>query len=341
MPRLIAGHKLRAVHARLEDEGRLGERIELEVGAYIDEIKRRRKVFEHPEVTSQPSIPGRNSTPAKKEVDEFYEAAWTVRAPEAAHEPIQEAIGAILDNAVQQPMARARLREQGSPLAAKQDEWPGHVPGRPTNERLARQGGEEAFEAKPAGAGEVTPLKRYRVKGLIEAHEMKFAAHIVEAFQNFRDDVEAAGITHVTANYDGFSGGGRGPKTGGLGGAPYDVRQAYWRHHFRMEMIAALSHKGERVAVLTVLSWILLAQSARPGDAIPTLADIGRKIIPWFKNEAMARGVAWGWIEFAGRYLAAVDHAMEAKGLRTNGGPGLTAVRKDVLDQRKKLEDGR
>lgn len=323
MSKMIASEDLRAAHARLEQDGRLGEHLFL-LGMRLDEIKakRNKRATRYHRPTYDPNEAALDRFPRSDRPD----APMPVETADYLSAGLGRGLETIRCIAVEQREASARLRSQGAPLAGKTEQWLPHVPGRPTDERFGKQGGAEAFEEKTAGAGEVTPLKRYRVKGHLEPHEEKFPIHIADAFRNFRDDAEAAGITHVTANYDGFSGGARGPKTGGLGAATLDVRAAYWRHQFRMEMLRALDHDGDRTTVEMILNWILLQAADKPGAHIPSMADIGRKIVPWFTHEATAKGVAWGWVEFAGRFLAAVDHAMDSRALRMNGGAGVKTL---------------
>jgi hypothetical protein len=227
---------------------------------------------------------------------------------------VAQGLEMLLDNRDRQALAKASLQATGRPLAGKH-QTP-DVPGRPTEELIARAGGEEAFDISVAGKGERAPVKKYVRKNPWQAFRDLVQPDVSAAFDDFAHDAEVAGIIKVTANYDGVGGGARGPRTGGLGNVEQDRREAFARHQYRMARLTDLMDTPQsRVRAETILAWVILRERLPEGRVL-SMVDLGRRLCPDRADENYLRGVAFEAIEMVGRVLVNINDGLEAPQLR-------------------------
>lgn len=333
MSKLLSNEAIRSTHARLTEEGRLGAGIVMEIGYQIAEIKKRRRALEHPEVTATLPKPPKNKPPHWAEValttSELEAEAADFSNEENLRLRVSQGLEMLLENRDRQALAKASLQASGRPLAGKR-EVP-EVPGRPTDEFIARAGGEQAFDISVAGKGERAPVKQYVRKNPWQAFRNVVQADVSEAFDSFADDAEIAGVIRVTANYDGIGGAARGPRTGGLGDVEQNRRQAFKRHEYRMARLSdILDTPQSRVRATTILAWLILRERLPEGKVL-SMADLGQRLCPDHSDAVYHRGAAREAIEMVGRALVNINHELEAEGLRIKGGAGIMS--REVLKQ--------
>src|SRR5262245_18554594 len=190
MSKLVSSDELRSAHARLTQDGRLGEGMLMEIGYQISEIKKRRRVFEHPDVTATLPKAPKNKPPHWDEVAlttaELEAEKADFSKEENLRQHLTQGLEMLLDNRDRQALAKASLQANGRPLAGKRPAP--EVPGLPTEELIARAGGEHAFDISVAGKGERAPVKKYVRKNPWQAFRDLVQPDVPAAFDDFADD---------------------------------------------------------------------------------------------------------------------------------------------------------
>lgn len=332
MSKLIAPAALRDHHARLTEDGRLGEGMLIEIGYQIAAIKKKRR----PLVFTDPPKPPKNRPPHWAEtaaiVHSLEAEANDFTREETLRQRVADGLEMLLDNRDRQALTQSRLR----PLR-KDERRHADGPGRPTDELVARAGGEEAFDISVAGKGERAPVKRYVRRNPWQGFRDLVQPDVCEAFDRFTEDAELAGAIRVTANYDGVGGGAFGPRAGGLGDVEQEDHDAFNRHQDRMRMLhEIMDTPHSRVRATTILAWVILREKLDEGKCL-SLVDLGRRLCPERSQEDYLRGIAFEAIEMVGRVLVNINHHLERRQLSVNGGKGLldkSAVAKAIKNMK-------
>lgn len=190
-------------------------------------------------------------------------------------------------------MSQASLEIQGAPLRYKQPP-PAANPGDPTPER-ARKAGGDYLTHNVAGKGEAAPVRRYRLRSVMEVHGDKLGDEHRMVFAAFVSDADLHRRVRVAdLNSQGGSGGAR---LGGLGNVPDHIRD---RHNRFAWVAARLTRLEQEVCDVLVTHCI----HKRDGTPFST-QEYGAMIFPTLNDESFHRGAAVS----AFRHLC--DHLVE------------------------------
>lgn len=187
--------------------------------------------------------------------------------------------------------AADRVRERRASLAMQvprehgiyDDETP-QAPGVPTKQWQAKAGANMASQS--IGRGEVVPLKRYRIKHVVEQHGDKFDMSKRSALERFmQDSTYAIRIKAVDLNASG-GGGAPGSKLGGLGNVPQHIRDGHTRHEW---VWSRLSPEMQATA-----NALVTRELAKPDGTPFSLEDFGAQMFPGVRDKNRLWGAAAG-----------------------------------------------
>lgn len=186
----------------------------------------------------------------------------------------------------------ARLEIQGKPHIYKSRLGQGN-PGDPTPERQAKTGG--YMTSQTVGRGETVPVKRYRLRSIMEMHGDKFLDEHRLAFAAFVGDADLHQRVRVADMNS--SGGGGAQRLGGLGNVPDHIRDRHARYQFVNRRLTRL----EKEVCDVLVSHCIAKRDGSPFSA----EDYGALIYPSLADKSFHRGAAVNGF----RHL--VDHICE------------------------------
>lgn len=190
-------------------------------------------------------------------------------------------------------LSTARLEIQGAPL--RYAERPKlQNPGDPTPQRLAKAKGYIAAQA--VGRGEHTPVKRYRLRSVMEMHGDKFEMEHRTVFTAFVGDADLHQRIRI-ADLNSSGGGGSVQRLGGLGNVPDHVRD----RHTRYEWVSGRLTRLEREVCDVLVSHCISKRDGTPFSA----EEYGAMSFPMLQDKSFHRGAAVNGF----RHL--VDHLVE------------------------------
>ena len=248
-----------------------------------------------------PSAPGRETPPAQwakakdRDVERRPVAPSKRELEELPEDPkplalTVDEIAVVLEDAMLEMITgiqRAKARKVSMALAAMPRERQRVFPTAPTPER--RQHGEPiASEVVIAGTGPVAPLMRHKVRSFLEKYGEHYDDAKLSALTRFYNDGEIATRVNITANYN-PSGGGGGDKIGGLGNISQEHRLRAAEFHRLLDLLTPEQKKVLVVGLMEI----------RMGDSFKSITDVGRMIMPTFKDKATLRGIGLGYLACA------------------------------------------
>lgn len=189
-------------------------------------------------------------------------------------------------------LSAARLEIQGAPLRYKPQEIPPN-PSQPTRERQIKGG--RYLTSQVVGRGEATPLRRYRLRSVMEIHGDKFEDKHRMAFAAFVGDADL----HLRVKVADLNsrGGGSNGRLGGLGNAPQHVRD----RHARYEWVSSNLTRLERQ-----VCDVLVTHCIHKRDGSPfTAEEYGALVYPMLADKSFHRGAA------VNGFMHLVDHLVE------------------------------
>lgn len=194
-------------------------------------------------------------------------------------------------------MSQASLEIQGAPHRYK-PAAPVANPGDPTPERQRKAGSHKTdgyLISQAAGKGEAAPVRRYRLRSVMEIHGDKFGDEHRTVFAAFVADADLHRRVRVADLNS--QGGGGGARLGGLGNVPDHIRDRHNRYEW-----AAARLTGLEKEVCDVLVTHCIAKR----DGTPfSVVEYGAMVFPGLGDESFHRGAAVN----AFRHL--VDHLRE------------------------------
>lgn len=177
-------------------------------------------------------------------------------------------------------LSRARLEVQSRPLQYREDK-PKAMPGEPTPEQK-RKGGKYLTSAV-VGKGETAPLRRYRLRSVMEMHGDKLHDAHRMAFAAFVGDADLHQRMRV-ADLNGSGGGSGKPRTGGLGNVPQQIRDRYNRYEWVSKRLTRLERE---------VCDVLVTHCVSKRDGSPFSAEeYGALVFPTLADKSFHRGAA-------------------------------------------------
>jgi hypothetical protein len=189
-------------------------------------------------------------------------------------------------------MSQASLEVQGAPHKYKYAPA-AQNPGDPTPERQAKAG--NYLASNVTGKGDAAPVRRYRLRSVMEIHGDKFEMEHRTTFSAFVGDADLHQRIRVADLNS--SGGGGGARLGGLGNVPDHIRDRHNRYEW---VVARLTRLEKEVCDVLVTHCI----SKRDGTPFST-EEYGALCYPMLADKNFHRGAAVN----AFRHL--VDHLVE------------------------------
>lgn len=235
-------------------------------------------------------------------------AEWDTAAAEELTRQLETAYSQTDD-----PKERVRIRNimlarQADPIGTRGAK-PKVFPSAPTVEMSRQYRSGWHAETMIPGAGPVPPLNRHRPKRGIEMYERHFSEGERAIFALVYQDAEAATIHNVTVNYEGSSGGGRPwQKHGGLGNVSERVVARYLRFQWVLERLP-------HYPFVEALRWLVIEERSAGMNALPSVADAGRRWVPTITHEPTARGVSIGVLKSLAAlliHLYAVERSVDS-----------------------------
>lgn len=196
-------------------------------------------------------------------------------------------------------LSSASLEIQGAPLRYKPSE-PIVNPTEPTRERQMKAG--RYLTSQTVGKGEKTPLRRYRLKTVMEIHADKFGVDHKTVFSAFVGDADLHERVKV-ADLNRSGGGGGVSRLGGLGEVPQHVRDRHTRYCWVTER---LTNEEKEVADCLVFHCITNR------DGTPLSAEgFGAMVFPMLNDKSFHRGAAvMGFRHLVGHLAKLYHHPM-------------------------------
>lgn len=173
----------------------------------------------------------------------------------------------------------ARLEIQGKPHIYKSRLGQGN-PGDPTPERQTKMG--SYMTSQTVGRGETVPVKRYRLRSIMEMHGDKFIDEQRLAFAAFIGDVDLHQRIRVADMNS--SGGGGVQRLGGLGNVPQHIRDRHARYEWVSKRLTACEKEVVDVLVVHALT-------RRDGSPFGVI-EFGQMIFPMINDQSFLRGAA-------------------------------------------------
>jgi hypothetical protein len=179
---------------------------------------------------------------------------------------------------------RARMELNGNPLAYKPEPKLSN-PNDPTPEWQRKANGQLAKDI--VGKGELIPVKRYRIRHVVEQHGDKFEMSQRSALERFfQDATYAQRIKIVDLNRSGGPSGG--DRLGGLGMAPQHVRDGHARNEWVRAQLAP--------ELLITASALVSREMTKPDGSAFSLEDFGAQMFPSVQDKNRRWGAGAGAI---------------------------------------------
>lgn len=205
-------------------------------------------------------------------------------------------------------MSTASLEIQGAPLRYKQAA-PVANPGDPTPERARKAGkpGPEGYLThNAAGKGEAAPVRRYRLRSVMEIHGDKLGDEHRTVFAAFVADADLHQRVRVADLNS--QGGGGGARLGGLGNVPDHIRDRHNRYEWAVARLTRLEKE---------VCDVLVTHCIAKRDGTPfSVVEYGAMVFPGLGDESFHRGAAVNAFRHLVDHLAELYHAPQCPRVR-------------------------